>query len=66
MDNTITVNLNDQPEARLCIGCMVCDEPIPLTEWEEVTLRYGRDIHNKVCDKCKAAILYTREQMEQK
>lgn len=55
MKNTIT--------GKLCISCLICGEPVPLTEMEESRLNYGMDIHSKICDKCKAAILYMREQM---
>lgn len=58
MKNTIT--------GKLCISCLICGEPVPLTEMEESRLDYGLPIHSKVCDKCKVAILYMREQMEQR
>ena len=48
---------------KLCVGCLICDESVPLTEQEEIAMRYGHPIHSKVCDKCRAAILYMREQM---
>ena len=66
MRNTITANLKDYPNAKLCTSCIICGASIPLTEYEEATLRYGHHLHSKVCDKCKAAVLYIREQIEQK
>ena len=52
-------------KTHLSIACLVCGEPVALEEWEEARFDYGLPIHSKICDKCKAAILYTREQMEQ-
>ena len=49
--------------AHLSIACLVCGEPVVLEEWEEMRSDYGRPIHSKICNKCKAAILYMREQM---
>jgi hypothetical protein len=63
MENTVTISLKNLPKARICTSCIICEESIPLTEWEESALSYGHHIHSKVCDKCKAAILYMREQM---
>ena len=45
--------------------CIICGESVPLTQNEEMSLRYGHCIHSKVCDKCKAAVLRMREQVEQ-
>ena len=53
-------------EPKLCILCLVCGEGVPLTEEEEATMYYGHHVHSKVCDKCKAAILYVREQIPSK
>lgn len=66
MEKTITVNISNRPKTRLCALCLICGESVPLTEMEESALCYGHHIRSKVCDKCKAAILYMREQMEQK
>lgn len=43
--------------------CIVCGEYVALNEMEEAALSYGRHVSSKICDKCKAAILYMREQM---
>ena len=48
----------------LCTCCIICGEPVPLTPNDVVSLEHGRDIHSKVCDKCKAAVLRMRELME--
>lgn len=63
MENCITINLNDQPKMKLATSCMICDESIPLEPHEEAALYGGYSIHSKICGKCKAAILYMREQM---
>lgn len=58
---TINIKLNN---IGLATPCIVCGESVKLTPNEEITLRYGHDIHRKICDKCKQAILYIREQVE--
>ena len=58
------VNLAMRGGARLSIACLVCGEPVVLEEWEEMRLDCGLPIHSKICDKCRAAILYMREQMQ--
>lgn len=50
-------------ECKICLPCIICDEAVELTEMEEARLDYGHHVGSKVCDKCKAAILYMREQM---
>ena len=57
------VNLAMRGGTHLSIACLVCGEPVTLDEQEEMRLDYGLPIHSKICDKCKAAILYMREQM---
>lgn len=57
------VNLAVRGGAHLSIACLVCGEPVVLDEQEEMRLDYGLPIHSKICDKCKAAILYMREQV---
>lgn len=46
------------------IGCLICNEPVPLTEEEESRMLYGLHIHSKICDKCKQAVLHVRTYME--
>ena len=53
-------------KAHLCTSCIVCGDSIPLESNEEEAYLHGLYAHNKICDKCKAAILYVREQMKQK
>ena len=48
----------------LCACCIICGESVPLTPNDVISLEHGHDIHSKVCDKCKAAILRMRELME--
>lgn len=63
MENTATVRRTQDSIFHLGISCLVCGEPVPLTEMEESRLRHGMSIHSKICDKCKAAVLHMREQM---
>lgn len=48
----------------LATHCIVCNGVIELTGIERLRLERGFSIESKVCDKCKAAILHIREQME--
>lgn len=57
------VNLAMRGGTHLSIAYLVCGESVVLDEQEETRLDYGLPIHSKICDKCKAAILYMREQM---
>ena len=63
MKQTESIFTISQANFRLCASCIICGEAVELTEMEEEQLRYGHYIHSKVCDKCKAAILYMRKQM---
>ena len=51
-------------DCHFAIGCIICTEPVRLTKDEETCLLNGRDVHNKICDKCKHAILHVRKQLE--
>lgn len=48
----------------LCKSCIICGEAVELTPNEERSLRRGLNIDDKVCDKCREAILYMRKQAE--
>ena len=48
----------------LATYCIICGDPVILTQNERIRLEYGCWIHSKVCDKCKAAVLRMRELME--
>ena len=50
----------------LGMACIICGESVELTPNEVMSLEYGSHIRSKVCDKCRAAVLRMREQMEQK
>lgn len=63
MEKTITVDLSEQSKSHLCTSCLICGESVPLTELEELQIRHGMNIHSKICDKCREAILYMRKQM---
>lgn len=61
---TSTINTGDSVEPSIGTSCMICKETIVLTSEEQTLLQYGHSIHNKICDKCKRAILYIREQLK--
>ena len=60
MSNTVTISLKNQPKARICMSCLICGESVPISEFEEARLLHGMDIHSKICDQCREAILYVR------
>ncbi len=64
MDNTTAIFNAKYIKPRIAVECIVCGESVTLDEWEVSRLDYGLPIHSKVCDKCRAAILHMREQME--
>lgn len=51
---------------RLATSCIICGESIELNDNEKLSLQYGLSIHSKVCEKCKEAVLYIREQILKK
>ena len=51
-------------QVNISIGCLICDESVELSEMERSRLNHGLDIHSKICDKCKNAILYYRRKFE--
>jgi hypothetical protein len=63
MDKTITISPKERIKTKLATPCIVCGESIPLEAYEEEAYLHGFYVHNKICEKCKAAILYVREQM---
>ena len=48
---------------RLMLPCLVCEEGIELTKEEELKIKYGGNVQPKICSKCKAAILFVRDNM---
>lgn len=50
-------------ETNIGTACLVCGESVILTKNELMAIEHRHDIY-KICDKCKAAILHIREQME--
>lgn len=47
-------------------ACIVCGEPVPLNELEVAALNYGgAKIETKMCDKCRNAILFIRNMMDE-
>lgn len=62
----IIVNKVDKHSYYLSSPCLVCDELVELTQDESISvLRYNRSIPNKVCEKCKKAIMYIRKQINE-
>ena len=51
--------------ACLCTHCIICREPIELSELESKAIIYsGGRVESKVCDKCRKAIMYLRNQVK--
>ena len=51
--------------ARACKSCIICGEPVELSELEAEAIQYscGR-VESKVCAKCRKAIMYIRGQID--
>ena len=43
--------------------CMICGESVKLTDWEEEALKFGNSVESKICDKCKQAVLFIRNKI---
>ena len=63
MTNIITIDVNSS-KSHLGMACIICGESVKLTDNECLALRHGHKLDGKVCDKCKKAIMYMREQIE--
>ena len=61
---TVSIDISKMPSFKYSIACIICSEPVELTEMETAQLEYGHHIHSKVCDKCRMAIMYLRNQIE--
>lgn len=46
---------------RYSISCIICNEPVILSENEVQLMRSGHHVCSKICDKCKHAIIRMRE-----
>lgn len=62
--NTSLVYLVCDEPAKLSIPCLICGESVELDKIELARLDHGLDIHSKICDSCKNAILYYRRKFE--
>ncbi|MBO5711564.1 MAG: hypothetical protein J6R47_01885 [Acholeplasmatales bacterium] len=56
----------DTGSVKLSISCLICRESVELDEMELARLNHGLDIHSKICDNCKKAILHYRKELEEK
>jgi len=54
-----------QPHNDICVACLVCGEAVTLSDFEYASLQMPHGCVIKVCDKCKAAILHVRNQLEE-
>lgn len=61
---TVSVDVAKIGKIRICKECIICGEGVELTEIEEAHLRHGYHIDSKICDKCRLAILYIRNQIQ--
>ena len=59
-----TIKIQGDIKPSIGIGCIICGEYVALSECEERSLLAGLHLHSKVCDKCKAAIMKVRKEME--
>ncbi len=51
-----TIEITAVDTVKICTNCIICGEPVELTDIH--------DIGNKVCDKCKQAIMCIRNWIE--
>ena len=63
-----TITLRDQSnyDISICKACIICGEPISLTENEYIRIKHGLSIEPGVCNECKEAVLQMRKNMEEK
>ena len=58
------VYINKSLETYYSKPCIICDESVRLSNEEEELLKRGLTVGSKICDKCKQAILYIRNQIQ--
>ena len=46
------------------VGCLICNEYVGLSEMEEKMLYASIHLNPKICDKCKAAVMKVRKELE--
>ena len=46
-------------------ACIICGDGVRLTDEEVMSMKYGRHLETKICDKCKQAILHIRKQLDE-
>lgn len=51
-------------KVRLCMTCIICNEPVELNEIEQMKLDFGQSVCPKVCEKCRLSVLRMRKEME--
>lgn len=49
------------PKIYIGADCIICGEPVDLTDDEKIRIERGHYAPCKVCDECKKAILYMRK-----
>lgn len=59
----VTADLSNVYKSTICTSCIICGESIDLDEYEERCAQFGKPII-KICDKCKAAVMKIRREME--
>ena len=61
-----TITLNNNNSVSFATSCLICNESIPLDDFEIARIKYGRDIAPKICDKCKNAVMQMRKELEKR
>lgn len=46
------------------VECIICGESITLNDKEVMFIRHGHTLQPKICDKCKNAVLYIRNNID--
>ena len=59
----MNVKIENFAPARLGKVRIICGEAVEFTPNEKMAFRYGHPVDSKVCDECRQAILYVRNQM---
>ena len=60
------VTRSNKDDSKWCQLCIICNEPIELDERDNKKVDRGVALSSKVCDKCRAAVLKVRKEIENK
>lgn len=57
--------LIDENTWRYATECLICGESILLTDNEVAQMKYGHPLREKICNRCREAVLFIRKSVQE-